>query len=132
MSDICMGFDFGMKKIGIAIGQSITGTANPLVIITARDGQPDWVALEKIVKQWQPNKFIVGLPINMDGTPSEMSSKAEKFARRLTGRYDIPHQNWDERLTSFEARELANPDEQVDAIAAKLILESYFRECPQN
>ena len=132
MSEICMGFDFGMKKIGIAIGQSITGTANPLAIINAKDGQPDWVALETIVKQWQPNKFIVGLPINMDGTASEMSSKAEKFARRLTGRYDIPHQTWDERLTSFEAKEFANPDELVDAIAAKLILESYFREWQQN
>jgi len=132
MSEICMGFDFGMKKIGIAIGQSITGTANPLAIITAKDGQPDWVALEKIVKQWQPNKFIVGLPINMDGTASEMSSKAEKFARRLTGRYDIPHQTWDERLTSFVAKEFANPYELVDAIAAKLILESYFREWQQN
>ena len=68
----------------------------------------------------------------MDGTASEMSSKAEKFARRLTGRYDIPHQTWDERLTSFEAKEFANPDELVDAIAAKLILESYFREWQQN
>jgi putative Holliday junction resolvase len=132
MSKICMGFDFGMKKIGIAIGQSITGTANPLIIITAKDGQPDWLALGKIVKQWQPEKFIVGLPINMDSTPSEMSSKAEKFARRLTGRYNIPHQTWDERLTSFEAREFADPDKLIDAIAAKLILESYFRASQQD
>jgi len=131
MSKTYMGFDFGMKKIGVAIGQSITGTANPLVIIRAKDGQPDWVALEKIIKQWQPEMFIVGLPINMDSTPSEMSSMAEKFARRLTGRYGIAHETWDERLTSFEAREFAEPDEQIDAIAAKLILESYFRERPQ-
>ena len=127
MSKICMGFDFGMKKIGIAIGQSITGTANPLIIITAKDGQPDWLALGKIVKQWQPEKFIVGLPINMDGTESDMSKAATRFSRRLHGRYGIGVELMDERLSTFEAREFETPD-QLDAIAAKLILETWLAD----
>jgi putative Holliday junction resolvase len=125
MADIAMGFDFGTKKIGIAVGQSITGTATPLQIISARDGIPDWQTLDKLIAEWQPNIFIVGLPLNMDDTISEMSRAASKFARRLNGRYNIAAEMMDERLSTFEAREYAD-DDQLDAIAAKLILETWL------
>ncbi len=125
---LVMAFDYGMKKIGVAVGQSITGTANPLTILSAKDGVPDWLEVEKLIRHWQPAHIVVGLPLNMDDSPSEMSVKAEKFARRLTGRFNIEHSTVDERLSSFEARDYANDKQPVDAIAAKLILETYFRQ----
>ncbi|MBV1876464.1 MAG: Holliday junction resolvase RuvX [Pseudomonadales bacterium] len=126
-SNLVMAFDFGMKKIGVAVGQKITATATPLMIIPARDGIPNWQTLEKLIQEWSPHHFVVGLPLNMDDTESEMSLLAEKFGRKLSGRYNIPHTTVDERLSSFEAREIAAANTPIDAIAAKLILETYFR-----
>ena len=122
-----MGFDFGMKRIGVAVGQKVTQTASGLTVVRARDGIPKWEYLDKIVLDWQPEKFIVGLPLNMDGSKSEMSQKAHKFSRRMSSRYNIQSEMFDERLTSFEARGHEEKT-HIDAIAAKLILESWLRE----
>lgn len=127
-NDLVMGFDFGMSRIGVAVGQSITKTANPVIVLAARDGVPDWNAIGRLIAEWQPSILIVGLPLNMDGTESEMSVRAQRFARRLTGRFGIPSTTTDERLTTREAREYKDDGESVDSIAAKLIIESYFRE----
>ena len=99
-----MGFDFGTRRIGIAIGQRLTDSANALEPIKAKDGVPDWDALERIINEWQPDAFVTGLPLNMDGTPSEMSRRAAKFSRRLEGRFHRPSYTQDERLTSYEAK----------------------------
>jgi putative Holliday junction resolvase len=128
MAGIVMGFDFGTGKIGVAVGQAITGTATPITILKARDGIPDWQQVEKLIKEWQPTLLVVGLPLNMDDTPSEMSRLAEKFARKLNGRFNLPSETVDERLSSFEAVHRSNGEELVDAIAAQLILETYFRQ----
>lgn len=128
MGQVVMGFDFGMGKIGVAVGQAITGTANPLTILKAKNGIPDWNQIEKLIREWQPALLVVGLPLNMDDTPSEMSRLAEKFSRKLNGRFNIPSATVDERLSSFEAATLSDGDGPVDAIAAQLILETYFRE----
>jgi len=125
--ELVMGFDFGTTRIGVAVGHSLTGTATALTALGARDGSPDWEAVAKLVTEWQPARFVVGLPLNMDGTESEMSALARKFARRLHGRFRVPCETMDERLSSHEARELAEPNESVDAVAARLILESWFR-----
>ena len=125
MSDFIMAFDFGTIRVGVAIGQRITGTATPLSVIAARDGIPDWAVIDRLVEEWQPEELVVGLPINMDGTESDMSVAAEKFSRRLHGRYHKPVHLMDERLSTFEARSFNEP-EQVDAIAARLILESWL------
>jgi len=109
-TDLIMSFDYGTKKMGIAVGQAITGTANPLSVIPAKDGIPNWQNIEKLIKEWQPKLFVVGLPLNMDDSEGDMSIRAEKFARRLTGRFGIPHQTIDERLSSFEAREFAEQE----------------------
>ena len=93
----------------------------------ACDGIPRWEYLDKIVLDWQPEKFIVGLPLNMDGSKSEMSQKAHKFSRRMSSRYNIQSEMFDERLTSFEARDHEEKT-HIDAIAARLILESWLRE----
>lgn len=127
-NEIIMGFDFGAKKIGVAVGQRVTGTATALETIKARDGVPDWRAIEKLVSEWQPSRFVVGLPLNMDGTSSDMSKLAEKFARRLHGRFHIEAETMDERLTSREAAESSGDVRSLDAEAAKLILESWLRK----
>ena len=127
MNSIIMGFDFGMKRIGVAVGQKVTQTASGLTVVQACDGIPKWEQLDKLILDWQPEKFIVGLPLNMDGSKSEMSQKANKFSRRVSSRYDIPIEMVDERLTSFEARGHEEKT-HIDAIAARLILESWLRE----
>ena len=127
MNSIVMSFDFGMKRIGVAVGQRVTQTASGLGVVQAFDGIPKWDYLDKIVLDWQPERFIVGLPINMDGSNSEMSKKAQKFSRRISSRYNIRSEMFDERLTSFEARE-HDGKTHIDAIAAKIILESWLRE----
>ena len=137
--NVIMGFDYGTRKIGIAVGQLITKTANPIAIIAARDGVPDWSEIEKLILEWQPAQLVIGLPLNMDQTESEMSRRALKFARRLTGRFNIPHHTIDERLTSREARSLHESHsstrrgpadrsrDEIDDIAAQIILESWLK-----
>ncbi len=125
MSAYYLGFDFGTTKIGVAVGQRVTRTASPLTVIAARDGKPDWAALDPVIKEWQPEALIVGLPLNMDDTSSDMSAAAEKFSRRLFGRYSIPTEMMDERLSTFEAKS-EDPNGDVDAVAARLILESWL------
>jgi len=137
--NVIMGFDYGTRKIGIAVGQLITKTANPIAIISARDGVPDWSEIEKLILEWQPAQLVVGLPLNMDETESEMSRRSLKFARRLTGRFNIPHHTIDERLTSREARSIHESHsstqrgpagryrDEIDDIAAQIILESWLK-----
>lgn len=135
MSSIVMGFDYGTKRIGVAVGQKVTGTANAVGIIKARDGIPNWDQLDALVKEWQPSLFVVGLPLNMDDTMSDMGVRASRFARRLHGRYHLPAEMMDERLSTFEARSVqqesrdnpsAGDSDPLDAIAARLILESWL------
>lgn len=128
-----LAFDYGTSHIGVAVGQSITGTATPLPALKARDGIPDWAQIEKLIKEWQPQRLLVGLPLNMDGSASEMSARAQKFANRLHGRFGLVVESWDERLSSFEARgellaqgKRAFREAGVDSLSARLILESWF------
>ena len=130
-------FDYGLKTIGAAVGQSLTKTATPLTAIKANDGVPaNWQDIEKLLTEWQPNICLVGLPLNMDGSHSEMSQRAEKFARRINGRFNIKVDTMDERLSSFEARgEIIETTgsrdfkkNAVDSLSAKLILESWFNQ----
>ncbi len=130
-----LAFDFGTKRIGVAIGNTLTGTARPLVVLKASDGAPDWQQLAALVAEWRPVQLVVGLPLNMDGTESELSTRARRFANRLGGRLSLPVTTVDERLSSFEARgEImrsarrpgARPE--VDALAASLILETWLSE----
>lgn len=123
-----LGFDFGLSRIGVAVGQSVTGTANPLVVLKARDGIPDWGIIEKLIREWKPARVIVGLPLNMDGTKSDMTALAEKFARKLHGRFGVAIAMADERLTSNAAKEYVEDGELLDAIAAKLIIETWLSD----
>jgi putative Holliday junction resolvase len=129
-----MGFDFGMKNIGVAVGQKLTGTASALVALKARDGIPDWQLIENLIQQWQPQQLVVGLPLNMDGTEQQMTASARKFGNRLNNRFNIPVAWQDERLTTFEAVSsmgLKNKFQSakrsdVDRMSAQIILQSWL------
>ncbi len=131
-----LGFDYGLKNIGVAVGQSLTMTANPLTVITARDGIPNWDDIQQLLTEWQPQKLIVGLPLNMDGTEQDMTHAAKKFGNRLNGRFHLPVEWHDERLTTFEALDQlgihskmqSNNRQEVDRISAQLILQSWLNQ----
>lgn len=134
MSKTVLSFDFGLKSIGVAVGQTITGTASPLNAIKAQDGIPDWRIIESIYEEWMPNLCIVGLPLNMDGTEQPISDRARTFANRLNGRFKKPVELWDERLTTVDAKAelfalggFKKLDKgKVDSVSAVLILQSWF------
>jgi putative Holliday junction resolvase len=130
-----LGFDFGQKKIGVAVGQTITGTATPLTTLRNRGRTPDWPAIEALIREWQPDAAVVGLPHNMDDTEEEtLAEPVRRFARQLEGRFRIPGHLIDERLTTLAAHAaLGIPRgasrselDKLDAYAAKLILETWL------
>ncbi len=133
--NMIMAFDFGTQKMGMAVGQSMIESANPLALFPMKDGIPNWDELLKIIRQYQPNLFLVGLPLNMDDTESELSARSRKFARRLRHQTNIETLMVDERLTTREARgELEQYQAQrrkkklaADSIAAALFIESWYR-----
>jgi putative Holliday junction resolvase len=136
-----MGFDYGTRQIGVAVGQSLTCRAEPVAVLRARDGVPDWSQIERLISEWKPDTLVVGLPLNMDGTPSEMSARAEKFARRLHGRFNLPVDCIDERLSTFEAKQSLRDsrrtpasyrDNPVDSLAAALLLETWLGNLPKE
>jgi putative Holliday junction resolvase len=142
-SGVYLGFDFGMRRIGVAVGEPLTGSARPLTTLQARDGQPDWTAVETLLSQWQPVALVVGIPRHADGTAAEMTAPAERFARRLHGRFGRPVHTIDEQLSSQAAehmlaakgqggRRLAKNKEKIDQVAAAVILETWLAERPDD
>ncbi|MDY6830111.1 MAG: Holliday junction resolvase RuvX [Pseudomonadota bacterium] len=126
-----LGFDFGVTKIGVAVGQTLTATATPLEVVAARDGQPDWSQLDRLIKQWRPDAMVVGEPLNMDDSDSPMAQRARKFRNRLADRYHCPVHLVDERLSSRAARTRQSPrarrrETKIDAVAAQVILETWL------
>jgi len=129
-----LGFDYGTKSIGVAIGQSLTGSANPLLSIKAVDGIPKWEEIGMLLEEWKPDLVVVGLPLNMDGSEQDMTQRAKKFANRINGRFGVKIATQDERLTTADAKARlfemggykALTKGQVDAMSAVLIIESYF------
>lgn len=134
MARTILAFDFGTYSIGCAVGQDITGTAQGLPSFKAQDGIPNWHQIEKVIKEWQPECLVVGLPLNMDGSEQPLTQRAKKFANRLNGRFNLPVELQDERLTTVSAKAeiferggyRALKKDKVDSISACLILESWF------
>lgn len=129
-----LAFDFGTRRIGVAFGQELLGRGRPVTMLPARDGIPDWAAIERLIEEWRPDQLVVGLPLNMDDTENDMCARARKFGNRLHGRFHLPVAMVDERLSSFEAKGTvlaAGGDRDfgrhgVDDLAAVLILETWF------
>lgn len=134
MARTILAFDFGTYSIGCAVGQDITGTAQGLPSFKAQDGIPNWDQIEKVIKEWQPERLVVGLPLNMDGSEQPLTQRAKKFANHLNGRFNLPVELQDERLTTVSAKAeiferggyKALKKDKVDSISACLILESWF------
>ena len=132
--DSVIAFDFGMKSIGVAIGQSITGTASPLQALKAQDGIPNWETLQTLISQWQPKALLVGLPLNMDGTEQAITASTRRFVGRLKHKYNLPVFLHDERLSTIDAKaklfELGGykklSKEKIDSVSACLIYESWL------
>jgi len=131
-----MAFDFGLRQIGVAVGNSLLGTSQPLPILRAREGIPDWQAVDGLIDEWRPDLLVVGDPLNMDGSAGELCERARKFGRRLHGRLGLPVTMTDERLSSFEAKQNSRErghrgnfkEQPIDSYAAELILQTWLAE----
>ncbi|WP_413111026.1 Holliday junction resolvase RuvX [Thaumasiovibrio sp. DFM-14] len=137
MSRTIIAFDYGTKSIGVAVGQELTGTANPLTAFKAKDGIPNWSDIEKILNEWQPDLIVVGLPLDMEGGELEaITPRARKFANRLHGRFGYQVELHDERLSTREAKASlfesggyrALSKGNIDSQSAVVILESWFEQ----
>lgn len=122
-----LAFDYGSKRVGVATGSRFTGTAEPLKSI-AIEGDARFAAIEKLIREWQPDALVVGIPFHPDGAEHEVTLRARRFGRQLKGRFRLPVFEVDERYTSVEAESAGARD--VDAAAAALILEQFYREHP--
>jgi putative holliday junction resolvase len=127
-------FDFGEQRVGVAVGEHVLASANPLVTIDNESNEVRFEAISKLVKEWQPKLLVVGLPLGLDGSETSITQLCKKFARRLNGRFNLPVMLIDERYSSAEASDLLNQSgikgraqkEMLDQVAAQTILQSYF------
>ena len=127
-----LAFDPGHRHIGVAVGQTLTGTATPLAALPTRKSEPDWPALSRLVESWEPQAMVVGLPLNMDGTEQDTTHLARRFRNELKARFGVPVHFVDERLSTREARDRlareGRAGEEDDAVAAQVILEDWFAQ----
>lgn len=128
-----LGFDYGDKRIGVAVGQTVTKTASPLLILRAHGGAPRWSEVTALLREWSPDALVVGVPTHMDDSEQPLTRKAVAFGRKLRERYRLPVFGADERLTTREARSLdgAAKKRHADDIAARIILQSWLND-PQR
>ena len=123
---VIIAIDFGEKKIGLAVGNTETMTSSPISIFKKTKTGFNWAELTNQILEWEPSKIIIGKPLNMDGTRSHIMEKVESFGKKLESLIDIDIEFYDERLTSFEARQLDEDSEMIDDVAAKIILDSWL------
>ncbi len=133
--DTYLGFDFGTKKIGIAVGQTMTTSASALQTLKSINQAPDWQGISKLIQEWQPIGLVVGISRQDDGTDNPVTPRMLKFCRQLEGRYQLPVYQQDETLTTFEAKQLLFDEVSVNAtklwavqdqLAAQLILQTWL------
>ncbi len=138
-----LAFDFGLRRIGVAVGQTTTRTANPLATVRHGDAQPDWDHIRSLVGEWRPVGFVVGLPLGSEGEKTPMSKRAQGFGEELASAFDRPVAWCDERLTSqaaersFADRRAAGAARrkdaaQLDAMAAAIFLENWLQSLPHE
>ncbi len=130
-------FDFGLKRTGVAVGNTLTGSATPECALISKDEKPDWDGISKLIEEWRPSQLVVGLPIELDGTENPLKKRVDRFCNQLNGRYNLPVDQENEQFTSIEAAERLKQllqsgrkkkvtKEEVDKIAASIILESWM------
>ena len=131
-----LAFDFGIKRIGVAVGESMIGLAHPLAEISSEESEPRFATIALVVDEWKPQHLVVGLPLAADGTEHELTRRAKRFARQLEGRFSLPVSLVDERYSSVEAEaglrqtgaRRALREKRVDSAAAQVILQQYFHD----
>ncbi len=132
---VFLGFDYGQKFIGVAVGSTHSGTAQALATVrVSAQKTPDWDHISRLVTQWRPTEFVVGLPLNMDGTPQAMTRAARTFGERLRDRYNLPVHMVDERLTTQIAKDVLYAEgvpgtrqkSRLDEVAAQTILQAFL------
>ncbi len=129
-----IGFDYGAKRIGVASGQTITGTATPISTLNSIEGNPDWPAMEKLIGQWKPQALIVGMPYHVDGSENKMTKTVEQFCYLLEKRFALPVYRVNETLSSYEAEQMLKKNlkigqhnkHEVDKMAAAIIVQSWL------
>ena len=129
-----LGIDYGLKRIGIATGQTITGSASPVTTLNQLNGSPDWMAIEKLIDQWKPQALIVGMPYYLDGKENEMTKVVETFCLELEQRFAIPIFKINEALSSYEAEEILKTKtkigkhnkHEIDKMAAAIIVQNWL------
>jgi putative Holliday junction resolvase len=137
-TETIVAFDFGLRRIGVAVGQDVTASANPVAAIRNSATGPDWQAITSIVSEWRPSRLIVGMPLHEDGSPSEMGVHINAFIAELT-RFDLPVEQVDERYSSLEAGEMLKTEraaglrgrinkEEIDSMAAALIAKRWLEK----
>jgi len=125
-------FDYGEKRIGTAVGQTITATATALETVKVINTKPDWENIKRLISEWSPDKLIIGHPFTLDGARQKMTGAAERFSRQLEGRFKIPVELIEEQLSSYEARRELKSTRKLDPVAARIILETWLRENIDN
>jgi putative Holliday junction resolvase len=137
---VALGFDYGTKKIGVAVGQLLTRSASPLSVLYRVKNEIDWISIGTLIKQWRPFALVVGIPLHMDGKTQWITAEATAFALALKDRFQLPVYIADERLTSAEARSQvfecggykALKKTAIDSLAAKLILEQWLAQFEED
>ncbi len=140
LTETILAFDYGLRRIGVAVGQFVTRSASPLGIVANNDDGPDFLAIDALVAEWRPSRLVVGIPMHADGSPSEMLAPVKAFIQEL-GRYELPVDTVDERYTSVEAQTMLKGaraagargrirKEDIDAAAAVMIAERFLAASP--
>ena len=136
-----MAFDFGLRRIGVAVGQQVTNSASPVDVVANTGRGPDWKRISDLIREWRPQRLVVGMPLHADGSPSDMSNVVKAFATELD-RYDLPVELVDERFSSIEAKERLKQmradgvrgriaKAAIDAASAVLIAERWLKMAAQ-
>ena len=137
LDETYLGFDFGSKKIGVAVGHLMTGIASPLLTLRSINQNPNWEGISKLIKEWQPTGLVVGISKQYDGSDNLITPRMLKFCRQLEGRYLLPVYKQDETLTTFEAKQMLFDEVNVNAtklwavqdqLAAQLILQTWLND----
>jgi len=136
LSRTFLGFDYGERHTGVAVGSSHSGLAQPLALLTAKRGEPAWDAIDHLIAEWRPHALVVGLPLNMDGSENRMTRATRAFGERLRARYNLPVHMVDERLSSRVATDtlleagvpLKRHKNRIDQVAAQTILQAFLND----
>jgi putative Holliday junction resolvase len=133
-----LGFDYGERHIGVAVGRRPTGLAEALTTVAVHRQRPDWAHISRLIAEWRPDALVVGLPLNMDDSENDMTAAARRFGNRLQGRYNLPVHMVDERLTTRAATDILiaagvpyrRRKARLDPLAARTILQAFLDENP--